>query len=164
MHMGPAGLILRMGCPAMVDCGADVNCYWVHIALLEKGWWSPWVVPWHGWNCTVGMSSVPICPGPPMPGNANPVGHPPCPACAKIQVEDLGVSMVWTIFLRKILQYLSRHPRWSNVGLIKLRYFGDSRPDDLPQIWVYKQQRHTAPQQYDSLIFSGIIFRSHVGI
>jgi hypothetical protein len=33
--------------------------------------------------------------------------------------------------LEKILQYLSRLLRWSNVGLIKLRYSGDSRPDDL---------------------------------
>jgi hypothetical protein len=66
-----------------------------------------------------------------MPSNANPVGHPSFSACAKIQVQDLGVFMVWNISLRKILQYLSRLLRWSNVGLIKLRYSGESRPDDL---------------------------------
>jgi hypothetical protein len=97
------------------------------------------VVPW-------GKFTVPTGPGPPMPGNANPVGHPSFPVCAKNQVQDLGVFMVWTVSLRKILQYLSRLLRWSNVRLIKLRYSVDSRPDDLPQIWVYKHQRHTAPQ------------------
>jgi hypothetical protein len=82
------------------------------------------VVPW-------GMFTVPTGPGPPMPNNANPVGHPSFPACPISQVQDLGVFMVWTISLRKIFQYLSRLLRWSNVGLIILRYSGDSRPDDL---------------------------------
>jgi hypothetical protein len=45
------------------------------------------VVPW-------GMFTIPTSPGPPIPGNANPVGHPSFPGCAKIQVQDVGMFMV----------------------------------------------------------------------
>jgi hypothetical protein len=91
MHMGQAGLILRMCCSAMVDCGVDVVCYWGSILLCWRKTYGliglchvmDGLVQW-------GIFTVPAGPGPPMPGNANPIGHPSFLACAKIQVQDLG--------------------------------------------------------------------------